>query len=141
MSRIVDGQLDMTFDVRADDLGSVRAIVQAHLTWWRIDSESSFRMLTVVNELLTNVMQHTPADDDGHRMASLLLQRVPGGIAAVVRDQDPRPPVYVAPNLIAEDGRGLMLLRALADETSVTATTAGKDIWAFIVTPGTSEHI
>ncbi|MGW7199412.1 ATP-binding protein [Streptomyces chryseus] len=135
VSRSVDGQLDLTFDVRAEDLGPVRNIVQAHLTWWNISGDISFRTLTVVNELLTNVLQHTPADVDGHRMASLVLQRVIGGVTVVVRDRDPRPPVYVAPNLVAEDGRGLLLLRALADETSVTATAAGKDIWAFIATP------
>ncbi|GAA2951579.1 ATP-binding protein [Streptomyces enissocaesilis] len=139
-SRSVGGQLDMSFDVRAEDLGTVRDIVAAHLCWWRIDNGTAHRMLTVVNELLTNVLQHTPANDDGCRMASLLLQKVPDGVTAVVSDQDPCPPVYTSPDSLAEEGRGLMLLRALADDTSVSVTPAGKDVWVFIGTPEATEH-
>lgn len=139
-SRSVDGQLDMSFNVRAEDLGTVRDIVAAHLCWWRVDSGTAFRMLTVVNELLTNVLQHTPADADGCRMASLLLQKVPDGVTAIVRDQDHCPPVYSSPDPLAEEGRGLMLLRALADDTSVSVTSAGKDVWVFIGNPEPSEH-
>ncbi len=68
-SMSVDGQLDMSFNVRAENLGTLRDIVAAHLRWWRVDDGTAFRMLTVVNELFTNVLQHTPADADGCRMA------------------------------------------------------------------------
>ncbi|MFG3383732.1 ATP-binding protein [Streptomyces sp. NPDC047999] len=138
-SRSVDGQLDMSFKIRAGDLGIVRNIVAAHLCWWRVDNVTAFRMLTVVNELLTNVLQHTSADADGCRTADLLLQKVPDGVTAIVRDQDPCPPVYTSRDLLAEGGRGLMLLRALADDTSVSVTCAGKDVWVFIRTPETTE--
>ncbi|MFC9735065.1 ATP-binding protein [Streptomyces roseolus] len=140
MSRSVDAQLDMIFDVRAEDLGTVRDIVAAHLRWWRIDAGTVHRLLTVVNELLTNVLQHTLAGADGHRMAGLLLQKVPDGVTAVVRDQDPSLPMYATPDLMAEDGRGLLLLRALADDTSVSVTPAGKDVWVFIGLPEEIEH-
>lgn len=139
-SRSVDGQLDMSFNVRAEDLGTVRDIVAAHLCWWRVDNGTAFRMLTVVNELLTNVLQHTPVDSEGCRMASLLLQKVPDGVTAIVRDQDRCPPVYSSPDPLAEEGRGLMLLRALADDTSVSVTSAGKDVWVFIGNPEPTEH-
>ncbi|MGW8889104.1 ATP-binding protein [Streptomyces sp. NPDC055749] len=139
-SRSVRSQLDMNFEVRAEDLGTVRDIIQAHLRWWRIDDGTAHRMLTVVNELLTNVLQHTPADADGCRMASLLLQKIPDGVTAIVRDQDPCPPVYAAPDGLAEEGRGLMLLCALADDTSVSVTPAGKDVWAYIEAPDAPEH-
>lgn len=140
-SRSVDGQLDMSFNVRAENLGTVRDIVAAHLCWWRVDDDTAFRMLTVVNELFTNVLQHTPADADGCRMAGLLLQKVPDGVTAVVRDQDRRPPVYSSPALLAEEGRGLMLLGALADDTSVSMTPAGKDVWVFMAIPELTEHL
>ena len=61
-------------------------------------------------------------------------------VTAVVRDQDPCPPVYASPDPLAEEGRGLLLLRALADDTSVSVTPAGKDVWVFIGTPDTPEH-
>ncbi|MFB6988617.1 ATP-binding protein [Streptomyces sp. NPDC056178] len=140
MSTSVRGQLDMTFDVRAEDLGTVRDIVQAHLRWWHIDSDVAYRMLTVVNELLTNVMQHTAADEHGYRMASLLLQKVPDGVTAIVRDQDRCPPAHVTPASLAERGRGLMLICALTDDSSVSVTPAGKDVWVFIATSDVSEH-
>lgn len=140
-SRSVDGQLDMSFNVRAEDLGTVRDIVAAHLCWWRVDNGTVFRMLTVVNELLTNVLQHTPADADGCRMASLLLQKVPDGVTAIVRDHDRCPPVYSSPALLAEEGRGLMLLSALTDDTSVSVTPAGKDVWVFIATSDPTENL
>lgn len=131
----------MSFEVRAEDLGTIRDIVHAHLCWWRIDDDTAHRMLTVVNELLTNVLQHTPADADGCRTASLLLQKVPDGVTAIVRDQDPCPPVYEAPDPLAEEGRGLMLLRALADDSSVSVTPAGKDVWVYIEVPDATEHL
>ncbi|MFF1420618.1 ATP-binding protein [Streptomyces sp. NPDC058280] len=140
-SRSVDGQLDMTFDVRAEDLGTVRDIVQAYLCWWRVDGEIAYRLLTIVNELLTNVVQHTPADANGYRMANLLLQKVPDGVTAIVRDQDRRPPVHVTPGPLAEEGRGLMLVRALANDTSVSMTPAGKDVWVFVAAPDVPENI
>ncbi|MEU1088686.1 ATP-binding protein [Streptomyces sp. NPDC005892] len=139
-SRSVGGQLDMSFEVRAEDLGTVRGIVAAHLRWGRIDDSTAHRMLTVVNELITNVLQHTASDTDGCQMASLLLQKVPDGVTAVVRDQDPCLPVYASPDLLAEEGRGLLLLRALADDTSVSVTPGGKDVWVFIGTPATPER-
>ncbi|MEK8142372.1 ATP-binding protein [Streptomyces sp. M10(2022)] len=96
----------MNFEVRAEDLGTVRSIVAAHLCWWRIDDSTAHRMLTVVNELITNVLQHTVADTDGCWMASLLLQKVPDGVTAVVRDQDPCPPVYASPGPWPRRGAG-----------------------------------
>lgn len=140
-SRSVDGQLDMSFNVRAEDLGTVRDIVAAHLCWWRVDNGTAFRVLTVVNELLTNVLQHTPADaawvPDGqpappegagrcHRRRSR-----PGPLSAGVLVASP----------LAEEGRGLMLLGALADDTSVSMTPAGKDVWVFIAIPELTEHL
>lgn len=46
-SRSVDGQLDMSFNVQAEDLRTMRDIVAAHLCWWRVDNGTAFRMLTV----------------------------------------------------------------------------------------------
>ncbi|WP_371790414.1 ATP-binding protein [Streptomyces sp. NBC_01471] len=141
MSRSVGGQLDMTFDVRAEDLGTVRDIVQAHLCLWRIASGSIDLLLIVVNELLTNVIQHTAADGNGARMASLLLQQVPDGVTAIVRDQDRCPLARTASaGLLAEGGRGLMLVRALANDMSVSITPAGKDVWVFIAAPTETER-
>ncbi|MFF3327068.1 ATP-binding protein [Streptomyces sp. NPDC002889] len=90
-SRSRRGQLDMTFSVEAEHLTGVRRILRAHLRWWHIDAETSDRLLVAINELLTNVLEHTAPDDSGCRMVSLLVQQVPDGVTAIVRDNDPRP--------------------------------------------------
>ncbi|MFE9851189.1 hypothetical protein ACFYPN_20675 [Streptomyces sp. NPDC005576] len=45
------------------------------------------------------------------------------------------PPLFSSPPLLDEEGRGLILLTALADDTSVSVTPAGKDVWVFIAAP------
>ncbi|TQK44782.1 anti-sigma regulatory factor (Ser/Thr protein kinase) [Streptomyces sp. SLBN-118] len=139
-SRSRRGQLDMTLNMEAELLAGVRRIVREHLRWWRVDAEASDRLLSAVNELLTNVLDHTARDDNGFRMASLLVQQVPDGVTAIVRDNDPRPPVPVAANPLAECGRGLALVRALVDESSVSTTDAGKDVWIFVSDLGSTER-
>ncbi|MEU3978880.1 ATP-binding protein [Streptomyces sp. NPDC026672] len=128
----------MTFDVEARLLAGVRRIVREHLRWWDVSEEVSDRLLFAINELLTNVVEHTEPDAGGHRMASLLVQYVPGGVTAVVTDHDVRPLVRKTAAPLDESGRGLMLVRALVDESSVSMWDAGKDIWVFIADPDSS---
>jgi anti-sigma regulatory factor (Ser/Thr protein kinase) len=139
-SRSVHGQLDMSFDVEMEYLATVRRILREHLSWWQIDAGVTDRLLVAVNELLTNILQHTEPDAGGCHTASLLVQCVPGGVTAVVRDKDSRPPVHVTPKPLDEGGRGWMLVQALVDESSVSVSSAGKDMWVFIADPNTEQH-
>lgn len=132
MSRSSRGQLDMSFNVEAERLAFVRRVLREHLLWWHTDDETADRVLIAVNELLTNVLQHTQVDDSGCRPASLLVQQVAGGITVIVRDKDPRPPLRVEAGHFAECGRGLALVRALVEESSVSTSDAGKDVWLFV---------
>ncbi|MET8679973.1 ATP-binding protein [Streptomyces sp. NPDC004647] len=131
-TRSVRGQLDMTLNVEAEHLATVRRIIREHLHLWGVGDQAVGRTLTAVNELLTNVWQHTAPDDKGWRMADLLVQRVRDGVTAIVRDQDVREPEQVVPDLLDESGRGWPLVRALSDDFSVSATEAGKDVWVYI---------
>ncbi|MCX2969397.1 MULTISPECIES: ATP-binding protein [Streptomyces] len=135
MPRMVGGQLDMTLDVHPQDLGAVRAIVHAHTRLWRVEDSVADRILTVVTELLTNVLQHTTPDQEGRRKADLLIQQVADGMTAIVRDQDRCPPVLAPTDPLAENGRGLVLVRALTDDMSVSITGTGKDVWVFVADP------
>ncbi|MFF3501205.1 ATP-binding protein [Streptomyces sp. NPDC003247] len=135
-SRSSRGQLTMDFDVESRHLGLVRGVVGQYLTWWEISDEAADRVIFAVNELLTNVLEHTEPGENGCRSASLLVQHVPGGITVVVRDQDPSPPVQrTGDSLDEESGRGLVLVRALVDELSVAMSDPGKDVWFFIADP------
>ncbi|WP_432586819.1 ATP-binding protein [Streptomyces sp. HD1123-B1] len=125
----------MSIPMEAEDLAPVRRIMAQHLHWWGVSEESTDRVLYAVNELLTNVLEHTKPDN-GRRLADLLLQQMPGGVTAVIRDQDPRRPlVPVSAKPCDEGGRGIALVQALVDEWDVTVTGAGKDVWIFIAEP------
>ncbi|WP_406723946.1 ATP-binding protein [Streptomyces sp. GD-15H] len=125
----------MTFQLEKRHLGLVRGVVRHHLAWWGVSGEVAELVLLAVNELLTNVLVHTSPDENGWRSANLLVQHVPGGVTAVVRDQDPRPIVRKTAAPLDLGGRGLALVRALVDEFSVAMSGEGKDVWFFIADP------
>ncbi|MFE7777643.1 ATP-binding protein [Streptomyces sp. NPDC057445] len=129
------GQLDMRFCVEAPHLARVRHIVREHLRWWNVSNGTSDRVLLAVNELLTNVLEHARPDVHGRRNASLLVQHVRDGVTAIVRDADPYTPAPVSARPLDESGRGLALVHALVDDSSVSGTTNGKDMWVFIAEP------
>lgn len=132
----VPGQLDMSLDVTPDAISAVRRIVAAHLELWGPPLNAlAERAVLAVSELLTNVHEHTPTDRHGRRPARLLVQRLPGGICVNVRDTDPRQPSMQEPNTDDERGRGLLLLRAIADDFGVSAHPAGKDVWVSLLVP------
>ncbi|MDN3061310.1 ATP-binding protein [Streptomyces sp. SRF1] len=132
MTRSVQGQFDMGLNLKTEHLAAVRGIVRAHLHLWGVGDETSERMLIAVNELLTNVCQHTGPDHNGLQMASLLVQRVPGGVTAIVSDRDARVPAQVVPAQLAENGRGWRIVKGLVDDVSVSVTGTGKDVWVYV---------
>ncbi|MFD9220011.1 ATP-binding protein [Streptomyces sp. NPDC060064] len=105
----------MSINLEPDLLRIVRRIVRAHLRLWGPELDAlADRALITVNELLTNVLEHTEPDDNGRRNAKLLVQRVPGGLTVIVRDRDTSQPTHTAPDALDETGRGLLLVAALA---------------------------
>jgi anti-sigma regulatory factor (Ser/Thr protein kinase) len=125
----------MRFQLEDRHLGLVRGVVRNHLAWWEVSDEIAEVVLLAVNELLTNVLVHTNPGEDGSRSACLLVQHVPGGVTAVVRDEDPRPIRQKSSAPLDSGGRGLNLVRAFVDEFSVAVSAQGKDVWFFIADP------
>ncbi|GAA2443130.1 ATP-binding protein [Streptomyces pulveraceus] len=134
-SRSSRGQLDMRFQLEDRHLGLARGVVRHHLAWWGVSDEIAEVVLLAVNELLTNVLVHTNPGEDRLPSANLLVQHVPGGVTAVVRDEDPRPITRKPSALLDSGGRGLDLVRALVDEFSIAVTGQGKDVWFFVADP------
>jgi anti-sigma regulatory factor (Ser/Thr protein kinase) len=128
------GHLDMVFEVEAEHLASVRRIVREHCRLWRVDEGTTERLVTAVNELVTNVVVHTVPVEGGRRPIGLLLQQVAGGVSAVVSDHDRRLPNRGTPTSDDESGRGWPLVQALVDESCISPTEFGKDIWFFVAT-------
>ncbi|RBM23585.1 ATP-binding protein [Streptomyces sp. PT12] len=71
----------------------------------------------VVSELVGNVVQHAKGVP-GERVAVLALRTSPEWLIVEVSDQDPTPPTLPAAQLpLSDSGRGLFIVRALADAT------------------------
>ncbi|MCX4976469.1 ATP-binding protein [Streptomyces sp. NBC_00620] len=131
MTRSSPGQLEMDLAVTAKTVGLVRTIVRAHVRLWGLEPLVE-RTVLVLSELLTNVVKHVPPSGKSQTpSARLVLTRVPGdGLFLCVHDSDPTHPQLTLASPDAEDGRGVSLIAACADEYGVTpATGGGKDVW------------
>jgi hypothetical protein len=92
----------------------------------------------VVSELLTNALRHALPDSSETRPRSSvrlgLLQPGPSVLCAVA-DPSRRAPVPKDPGLLAETGRGLHVVAALADAWGYTTPSdIGKVVWAMFST-------
>ncbi|MEV1005937.1 ATP-binding protein [Streptomyces sp. NPDC049881] len=77
-----------------------------------------------VSELLANVVRHV--DDPRCRLAVVLDGELVG---VLVHDRSTRLPVVVEPAWDAESGRGLWMLRAMAEEFGCETVHQGKAVW------------
>ncbi|MBK3641536.1 PAS domain S-box protein [Streptomyces sp. MBT33] len=99
-----------------------RAFLQKALTSWNC-TPSALDALLLLSETLTNAVQHAEGPIGLH------LHRTATDLTVEVSDRSPHLP---QPRLAAEDeesGRGLLLVRALADTWGVRPTDGGKTTW------------
>jgi hypothetical protein len=111
-----------------------RRQTQAVLSAWQLPPDTIDTAQLLVNgELITNTLRSAglpPAQltgswlDDVQRIG-LTLRLLPGRVVLEVSDNDPRPPILADPGTDAENGRGLMLVDALAKEWSYYYLPAG----------------
>ncbi|MFD3590489.1 ATP-binding protein [Streptomyces sp. NPDC058683] len=135
LARVSAGHLDMTLDVTPRSVGLARRIVGTHLDLWGFGRLCDVAEL-VVTELLTNVLQHTPPVHDGTREAQITLTKIPGGVTLCVHDDDPNQPRLVQASSDSEHGRGIQLVKALADVFgSALSPGGGKDVWVTLLVP------
>jgi anti-sigma regulatory factor (Ser/Thr protein kinase) len=93
----------------------------------------------VVSELVTNALRHgargtSQAALDG---IELVLCRRAGVIACVVADPGAEPPLLMAPDPVAETGRGLHVVEALSAAWGWTRLSGHcKAVWATLRIPG-----
>lgn len=120
-TRSLPGQLDMRIHLVPVAVHTVRRVVADHLRLWDNDLEDlRDRTLLTVSELLTAALPGPNASQD----LRLLVQRIPGGLCVNVHHRSP-----AAPTRRHLDG----LLRAIADDTGVSAVGTGIDTWASIL--------
>ncbi|MEX2982267.1 ATP-binding protein [Streptomyces sp. C36] len=102
-----DRQLRMELVPRPSELAIVRRIARTHLHGWGLEAEAA-DVLTVVNELLTNVMNHAPGAG-----CKLTLTRKAYLLDLRVSNTSRAMPVKQRPGADSTTGRGLVLVDVL----------------------------
>jgi anti-sigma regulatory factor (Ser/Thr protein kinase) len=93
---------------------------------WRLDHVQEAAEL-VITELVSNVVRHAGTDME------ISLSASPGALRLAVRDGHPASPRSGAAGAtLAESGRGLVVIQALAIEWGTTPTADGKVVWAVL---------
>lgn len=99
------------------------------LATWGVPAAAADIAELVVSELVTNAIRIC----DAHHLVQLRIIGNDEVVRVEVDDPDSKQPRAVAASLEAESGRGLLLVRTVADEFGVSGRTpAGKTVWAVI---------
>ncbi|MET8677651.1 ATP-binding protein [Streptomyces sp. NPDC004647] len=111
-----------------------RSFTEAQLASWQVGHGVTFAACTVVSELVTNTILHSGAPDVSLRLTrsgtQIRIETVDNGVW-----RDPVPP---GDNDVAESGRGLLLVGALAQDHGVYQVPSGTCSWA--VLSGTADE-
>ena len=102
-----------------------RRFVDRALRGWGGPDQRDYAVL-LVNELVTNVIRHA------HTPMEVRVATDPGAIEITVHDEDSRWPRLRQAKPLAEDGRGLLTVAALADAWGVEPEANGKTVWCRI---------
>ncbi|WP_371591787.1 ATP-binding protein [Streptomyces virginiae] len=114
----------------------VRGFIGAVLAEWGIGpGPGRDATLTVAWELVGNAIKHALREGHHDGGAWLGLVRKDGAVLVAITDPDPRPPRPSRPDVMDENGRGLVLVTVLSSAWGWTLSPAGgKTVWARIPT-------
>lgn len=135
------GQLLIELELSAKSVHHARAIAAENIRLWGLDALAADVEL-VVAELLTNALRHAEprAGDRRPKAARCLVRRTPREVVVTVHDDDPTPPQERDTGSDSIDGRGLVLVRALAAQVSVVTGPTGKEVVALLTLSGADAH-
>ncbi len=106
-----------------------RQVVDDACRAWRLDHVRDAASL-VITELVSNVVRHAGTEME------ISLTASPGALRLAVRDGSPLLPSPPVGSPLAESGRGLAVIRALAVAWGATPSGDGKVVWAVLSTAG-----
>ena len=96
-----------------------------HLTeaFGELHGDAVDTLLLLVSELVTNAIEH------GSGPLHMMLDSVDGRVRMEIQDGSLAVPRQRDANLLAEGGRGQMIVEALADSWGVREASGGKSVW------------
>ena len=113
--------------IRLDPDGSsaaeARRFVDECLARWGLEDQADDVQL-VVDELVTNAIRHSRGQ------VTLAIARRLDRVVVQVQDPSPDAPVTGDDDVLADNGRGLLLVEQIAAEWGTTPTDDGKRVWA-----------
>lgn len=115
-------------------VGLARLELRKALASWGLGMLEDSAVL-VLSELLTNAARHARVSR-GREIETRYVRRPCGGLRIEVHDASPEQPRRRTPELDATDGRGLVIVDALADVWGVGERNGpGKVLWAHLSPP------
>ncbi|MEU9305092.1 ATP-binding protein [Streptomyces sp. NPDC048269] len=121
---------------RPEVLARVRSDVALYLTTWGLDGPVLYDAQAVATELVANAIRHTRT-----RQIGMSVTRIgDDSVRITVTDNSRKPPVPATEpgDSIAESGRGLVMVDALAQDWGSKIVITGKRVWADLAA-GTAE--
>ncbi|MGW6707861.1 ATP-binding protein [Streptomyces sp. NPDC054956] len=116
----------MGFTVGDHSARHMRRILRMFLDRWDLAGLADAAGLALT-ELVANVVRHVPGRD-----CVVLILRQPDGLRVEVSDGCPAPPRAARTDgggELAEGGRGLLLVEAVADRWGTEPNATGKTVW------------
>jgi len=110
-------------DPAGESVATARGFVDDCLARWGLTDQADDVQL-IVGELVTNAIQHSRGP------VTLAIGRRPDRIVVQVQDPSPEPPEQEPSDVLADSGRGLLLVESLAADWGTTPTPDGKRVWA-----------
>jgi two-component sensor histidine kinase len=108
------------------ELGRLRAQLRHLASLWALPEDCTDRILMIVNELAANAIDHARTTCD------VTVRRTKSLVRVLVADESPLPPRMSPHNVNAPRGRGLQMVKALANRWGWTARQGGKTVWAAV---------
>lgn len=114
---------------KREELAHFRRLASLAMREWHQPPHVVEVVLHGVTELLSNVARHV---NDPRCTLALALDG--SAVRVTVHDRSSALPKITLPDWTAEDGRGLWLLREMADDLGYALTEDGKQVWVRVST-------
>jgi len=112
--------------VKPDQLAGLRAQLRHLARLWALPEDCVDTLVMIVNELVCNAIDHA------RTACEVTVRRTKSLIRVLVTDRSTLPPRMPPRDVTAPRGRGLQMVKALADRWGWTARHQGKTVWAVV---------